>query len=103
MAQVASTAAGVAIGHTVGHAITGAFMGGNHSEQPVESSQQQPTALSPQQQQQHPLAGQDPCKYELEQFLNCAQTQSGDLSFCEGFNQVLRDCKLRSGGQQMYQ
>lgn len=101
MANVASTAAGVAIGHTVGHALTGALGigGGHHSEPaPVEQSQGQ---LGAGQQQ---MSSQDaPCKYELEQFLNCAQNQSNDLLLCDGFNQVLRECKMRYGSQPMYQ
>ena len=109
MANVASTAAGVAIGHTVGHAITGALgmNGGGHSEQPVavgEPQQQQLNDMQSQplsRQHQQPLAGQDPCRFELEQFLSCAQNQSNDLTLCDGFNQVLRECKTRYGN--MYQ
>ena len=103
MANVASTAAGVAIGHTVAHAITGGLGGGNHQPEqagPAEVQQQQ------QMQPQHygqPLAGQDPCKFELEQFISCAQSQPSDLSLCDGFNQVLRECKTRYGNNQMYQ
>lgn len=99
MAQIATTAAGVAIGHTVGHAMTGALMG-RGDQQPVESDQQQPVVGS---QYQQTSAGQEPCKFELEQFISCAQAQSNDLSFCDGFNQVLRECKLRNGGQHLYQ
>uniref|UniRef100_A0A6G1S4V8 Coiled-coil-helix-coiled-coil-helix domain-containing protein 2, mitochondrial n=1 Tax=Aceria tosichella TaxID=561515 RepID=A0A6G1S4V8_9ACAR len=101
MANIASTAAGVAIGHTVGHAITGALgMNGGHSQpEPVDA---QPGAEQPMAYQQHqPLAGQEPCKFELEQFLACAQNQSNDLTLCDGFNQVLRECKMRYGN--MYQ
>lgn len=95
MANVASTAAGVAIGHTVGHALTGALMGNNHSEAIVP----EPAATQPLQNQ--PLDNQNPCKLELEQFLSCAQNQSNDLTLCDGFNQVLRECKSRYG--HMYQ
>lgn len=105
MANVASTAAGVAIGHTVGHALTGALGiggGGNHQPEPVAAEQQTAPTMQPQHYGQ-PLAGQDPCKFELEQFIQCAQNQSSDLSLCDGFNHVLRECKTRYGGQQMYQ
>lgn len=97
LGQIASTAAGVAIGSTVGHVLTGAIMGGGKEAEPAvqqqEIQQQQPSAANRQ---------QDPCRYELEQFLSCAQNQS-DLSFCDGFNQVLRECKTRYGGERMYQ
>lgn len=100
MAQVASTAAGVAIGHTMGHALTGALgmNGGHGSSEPAQVEQQQVGMQQPYQQQQQQMQGQEPCKFELEQFINCAQTQSNDLSLCEGFNQVLKECKLRYGG-----
>jgi hypothetical protein len=99
MANVASTAAGVAIGHTVGHAITGALgMNGGHSQPEPVAADAAPQQPMMQQQHQHQ---QEPCKFELEQFLACAQSQSNDLSLCDGFNQVLRECKMRYGN--MYQ
>lgn len=95
LANVASTAAGVAIGHTIGHAITGSMMGGGSNEPAaVEQQAAQPAAM----QQHQPLAGQDPCKFELDQFLQCAK-DSGDLSYCNGFNEVLRECKMRYSSQ----
>lgn len=100
MANIASTAAGVAIGHTVGHAITGALMGGNNHSEPAVTEQGSVQPMQQQQQQQPQQAyNQEPCKFELDQFLNCSQTQN-DLSLCDGFNQVLRECKLRYGGEQ---
>jgi len=102
MAQVASTAAGVAIGHTIGHAITGSLMGGGggSSSEPA-AVEQQIAQVPPQQQHYQQIDGQNPCKFELDQFLSCAQSQQADLTLCEGFNQVLRECKTRYG--QMYQ
>ncbi|XP_053507175.1 coiled-coil-helix-coiled-coil-helix domain-containing protein 2 [Ictalurus furcatus] len=104
-AQMASTAAGVAVGsavgHTIGHAMTGGFSGGGSSEaarpdvtyqepyQPQTMYQQQPMY------QQEPVQ-QNPCTYELKQFLECAQTQS-DLKLCEGFSEVLKQCKFSNG------
>ena len=98
MGNIMSTAAGVAIGHTVGHAITGAFSGGSGSQveaAPAAVDVGQPQPVYAQQQQQ-----QTPCQYELQQFLNCSQQQP-DLSLCEGFNQMLKECKLRFNPQQM--
>lgn len=97
MANVASTAAGVAIGHTIGHAITGAFSGGSNQEPAVAEQQGQ----QPMQAQQQSLAGQDACKYELDQFLSCAK-ESYDLSLCDGFNQVLKECKMRYPADQYH-
>lgn len=101
MANIASTAAGVAIGHTVGHALTGALgIGGGHHEPAAPAEQQSGEIQQSPMQQQSTLQQQqqDPCRFELEQFLACAQNQ-GDLSLCDGFNQVLRECKTRYAGR----
>merc|ERR1711962_537867 len=98
-AQMASTAAGVAVGSTVGHvagaAITGMFSGGD--SKPAEAPQAAaPAAAAPpppqfQQQPQH-AEQQNSCGYELKQFLDCAQNQS-DITLCSGFNEALKQCK----------
>jgi len=94
MAQMAATAGGVAIGsavgHTIGHAMTGAFSGGSNQPQ---QQQAQPEQQQHQQQQQY---NQNPCFQQMQQFLECTQ-QSSDLSMCQGFNDALKDCKLRYG------
>lgn len=93
-AQMATTAAGVAVGsavgHTLGHAMTGAFSGGGSEAAAPEAAA--PAAAPMQQQQQ--LSGA--CQYELKQFLECAQNQH-DISLCDGFNQVLKECRLQHG------
>jgi hypothetical protein len=103
LGNIASTAAGVAIGHTMGHALTGAL--GMRDHAPAEPVAAEAAPLQQQQYQpQQQLAGQEPCRFELDQFLQCAQNQSGDLTLCDGFNQVLRECKMRYGGDnRMYQ
>ncbi|KAL7029136.1 hypothetical protein ACKWTF_006114 [Chironomus riparius] len=94
MANIASTAAGVAIGHTMGHAITGMFSGSGSDSQP----QQQQQSAAPIAQQPQYAASSDqqtpsgPCAWEVRQFLQCAQQQS-DLTLCDGFNEALRQCK----------
>ncbi|XP_025229618.1 coiled-coil-helix-coiled-coil-helix domain-containing protein 2-like isoform X2 [Theropithecus gelada] len=94
MAQMATTAAGVAVGsavgHTLGHAITGGFSGGSNAEPArPDITYQEPQGTQPAQQQQ-------PCFYEIKQFLECAQNQ-GDIKLCEGFNEVLKQCRLANG------
>ncbi|XP_075394356.1 coiled-coil-helix-coiled-coil-helix domain-containing protein 2 [Tenrec ecaudatus] len=98
MAQMATTAAGVAVGsavgHTLGHAITGGFGGGSGTEPArPDITYQEPQGAQPVYQQQH-LFG--PCHYEMKQFLECAQNQ-GDLKLCEGFSEVLKQCKFANG------
>lgn len=89
LGQMAATAGGVAIGsavgHTIGHALTGGFSGSNSAEAAPVAAQQ------PQQHQQQ--EGMNPCQMELKQFIDC--TQNYDLSLCEGFNEVLKQCKLQ--------
>jgi len=84
-ANMASTAAGVAvgstIGHTLGHVITGSMSGGGGNNE----AQQQPAAP-----ERNP---QNPCEYEMKQFLECAQGQS-DITLCQGFNEALKQCKM---------
>ncbi|XP_053411161.1 coiled-coil-helix-coiled-coil-helix domain-containing protein 2 [Nycticebus coucang] len=96
MAQMATTAAGVAVGsavgHTLGHAITGGFSGGRNAEPSnPDITYQEPLGSQPAQQQQV-----GPCFYEMKQFLECAQNQT-DIKLCEGFNEVLKQCKLANG------
>ncbi|XP_012723523.2 coiled-coil-helix-coiled-coil-helix domain-containing protein 2 isoform X1 [Fundulus heteroclitus] len=94
-AQMASTAAGVAVGsavgHTLGHAMTGAFSGGSS-----EAARPDVTYQEPYQQQQPAGQQQEVCSFELKQFLECAQNQS-DLKLCEGFSEVLKQCRSASG------
>ena len=37
-----------------------------------------------------------PCAAALADFVDCAQTQS-DLTFCEGFNEALKQCRMDNG------
>ncbi|KAL8594497.1 hypothetical protein ACOMHN_024942 [Nucella lapillus] len=92
-AQMATTAAGVAVGSAVGHTIGAAMMGGGGHQQPQEAPA--PAQAQPVQTQQ----AYNPCQQELQQFLDCAQGQS-DVSLCAGFNEALRQCKLQYGTQQ---
>ncbi|MBN3275835.1 CHCH2 protein, partial [Polyodon spathula] len=94
MAQMATTAAGVAVGSAVGHvvgsALTGAFSGDSSSEPAKPASMPQQPARQPAYQQQ------GPCHFEVKQFLDCATNQD-DLHLCEGFSEVLKQCKLSHG------
>ncbi|XP_071442721.1 coiled-coil-helix-coiled-coil-helix domain-containing protein 2 [Hetaerina americana] len=95
--QMAATAGGVAVGsavgHTIGHAMTGMFSGGGSSDAPAaQAPAQAPAQYAPPAQAQSQA---DPCYYATRQFLECAQQQT-DLTLCEGFNEVLRQCKLEN-------
>lgn len=56
---------------------------------------QEPYQAQPTYQQQAPQQYQA-CSYELKQFIDCAQNQ-GDLKLCEGFSEVLKQCKFANG------
>ena len=71
--------------------MTGAFSG-NSNNQPQQHQQQQPI----QQQLQPQQYNQNPCYQQLQQFLECTQG-SQDITMCQGFNDALKDCKLRYG------
>ena len=68
----------------VGGALTGAY--GNSHE----------TALAGQQPTNTMQASNNPCQFEFEQFVQCAQNQH-DITFCKGFNEVLKQCKIEHG------
>ncbi|XP_038053797.1 coiled-coil-helix-coiled-coil-helix domain-containing protein 2-like [Patiria miniata] len=103
LGQMAATAGGVAIGSAVGHTIGAAMTGGHGQQQPDVTYQEQPPMQQqqpyqqPYQQQQDSLQGGG-CRYELQQFLNCAQSQH-DITLCEGFNEALKQCKVSHGIQ----
>ncbi|KAI3354293.1 hypothetical protein L3Q82_018835, partial [Scortum barcoo] len=106
-AQMATTAAGVAVGsavgHTLGHAMTGGFSGGHSEPARPDVTYQEPYQAQPMYQQQPPSMYQQEapqqhqaCSYELKQFIECAQNQS-DLKLCEGFSEVLKQCRFANG------
>ncbi|XP_028396878.1 coiled-coil-helix-coiled-coil-helix domain-containing protein 2-like isoform X2 [Dendronephthya gigantea] len=71
-------------GHVVGGALTGGF---HDNQNAATSGQQEPTST---------IQGSNPCQFEFEQFVQCAQNQH-DITYCKGFNEVLKQCKLEHG------
>lgn len=94
LANIAQTAAGVAIGSAAGHAITGMFSGSGSSDSHAQEQHQQAPVAQHQSafDRDQTQTQQGPCAWEIKQFLQCAQQQS-DLSLCEGFNEAMRQCK----------
>jgi len=98
--QMAATAGGVAIGSTVGHVVGHALVGGgSRGGDAEEAPAQSPVSHEPQYQQQQQQ--ENPCAFEMRQFIQCAQNQT-DLTLCEGFNEALRQCKQYGSQQQQY-
>lgn len=91
--QMASTAAGVAVGSTIGHTlgagITSMF-GGSSSSAPVEQPQQQVAAS--QQQTSFQEQGRN-CDVDARSFTRCLEENSGNMQICDYYLQQLRACQ----------
>lgn len=93
-AQMASTAAGVAVGSTIGHTlgagITGMFSG---SSSDVQEQQQQPMqnydAGAAQQQQQQFRT----CETDARNFTRCLDENNGNFQICDYYLQQLKACQ----------
>ena len=71
-------------------------MGGGQA-QPDQPYQEQLPAMQqqPQYAQQQPPEG-GACAVQLQQFMDCAQSTS-DITFCNDFNEALKQCKQAYG------
>lgn len=92
-AQMASTAAGVAvgssIGHTVGAGLSSIFGGG--SSAPAEPQQQQ-QQVAPQQYAQE-QEGSRTCAADARNFTRCLDDNQGNFQVCEYYLQQLKACQ----------
>ncbi|KAI9824089.1 MAG: hypothetical protein M1832_002157 [Thelocarpon impressellum] len=93
--QMASTAAGVAVGSSIGHAIGGFFGGG--SSTPVEEAQQANAATS----QGYDGAattnqdnwGTPSCEVDARQFTKCLDENQGNMQICGWYLEQLKACQ----------
>ncbi|KAJ3043025.1 hypothetical protein HDV00_005932 [Rhizophlyctis rosea] len=94
-AQMATTAAGVAVGsavgHTLGAGLTGMFGGGSsHAPAPAESAAPQVQQYQqPQQQEQFGGA----CEPDQKAFLRCLDANQNDISACQFYLDMLKQCQ----------
>jgi len=99
-AQMATTAAGVAVGsavgHTIGAAMTGGLGGRSHESDAPQQVAQPSYPVSQAGGQQYQAPNEGPCQFEMKQFLECSQTQY-DITLCQGFNEALRQCRISNG------
>ncbi|EFW98688.1 chch domain containing protein [Grosmannia clavigera kw1407] len=90
--QMASTAAGVAIGSSVGHAIGNMFGGGSS-----EAAPQQQAAPPPQQYATSSTAQQENwgpnCSTATRSFTQCMDEQSGNMQICGWYLEQLKACQ----------
>lgn len=95
--QMASTAAGVAVGSTIGHTlgagITGLF-GGSSSSAPVEAAPQQQQVAAYQQQQTQEQAKH--CDADARNFTRCLEDNGGNMQICDYYLQQLKACQEAS-------
>ncbi|KAI0173631.1 hypothetical protein GGR52DRAFT_543828 [Hypoxylon sp. FL1284] len=82
--QMASTAAGVAVGSSIGHAVGGLFSGGGSSE-PAEAA---PPQASPQQNQWG-----NNCAGATQSFTKCMDDNSGNMQICGWYLEQLKACQ----------
>ncbi|KAK4199717.1 hypothetical protein QBC40DRAFT_281321 [Triangularia verruculosa] len=90
MAQMASTAAGVAIGSSVGHVIGGGisslFGGGS-------SAAADPVDQTAQQNSQHNQTWGNNCQGATQQFTKCMDDNSGNMQICGWYLEQLKACQ----------
>lgn len=97
--QMASTAAGVAVGSSIGHAIGSLFSGGSSSSAPAEPQQ----ASAPAQPMDSSLwqgsstanysAENGACATDIRNFRNCMDENKGDLTICGWYLDQLKACQ----------
>ncbi|RMJ09813.1 hypothetical protein BHE90_011624 [Fusarium euwallaceae] len=85
--QMASTAAGVAIGSSVGHAIGGLFSGGSSEPAPAPVQAQ----AAPQEQSYNNCAG------AAQNFTKCMDDNNGNMQICNWYLEQLKACQAAAG------
>lgn len=93
-AQMASTAAGVAVGsavgHTIGAGLTGLF-GGSSSSAPAEA--QQAAAPVAQATQTNQSEAARACDVDARNFTRCLDENNGNMQICDWYLQQLKACQ----------
>ena len=91
--QMASTAAGVAVGSTIGHTlgagITGMFSGGGNNDNVQAMDQQQQPMI--QDSTNNNTMGA--CEMDARNFTRCLEENNGDLGPCNFYLQQLKACQ----------
>ena len=93
--QMASTAAGVAVGSTMGHGLSNMLFGGGSSSQPVDSQQQQQQpAQWDQNSQQSSFNGSGVnCEVQSKDFLRCLEATNNNMDSCAFYLDQLKACQ----------
>lgn len=95
-AQMASTAAGVAVGSSIGHAVGGFFSGGGSSA-PAEAQQAPAAPAQPMDNglyQSQSSWGETPaCENDVRAFRKCMDENGGNMSICGWYLDQLKACQ----------
>ncbi|CAH7686909.1 hypothetical protein BY996DRAFT_6430968 [Phakopsora pachyrhizi] len=91
--QMASTAAGVAVGHTMGQGLSSMLFGGGSSREEAPVAAAAPVS----QQTFDGRAGPSPCEASAKDFTRCMEGTSNDFNSCSYYLDQLKAC------QQMFQ
>ncbi|KAK3330930.1 hypothetical protein B0H66DRAFT_598451 [Apodospora peruviana] len=87
LSNIASTAAGVAIGSTIGHAVSGLFGGGSSAPE-----QQSNSPVAAQQTENNSSWGNN-CAGVTQQFTKCMDDNSGNMQICGWYLEQLKACQ----------
>ncbi|KAG0284085.1 hypothetical protein BGZ96_011547 [Linnemannia gamsii] len=102
--QMASTAAGVAVGHSIGHTITSAFGMGSSSHQQVPADQQQQQSVQQQTGYGNHPTNQSPagsCDENAKAFTRCLDATNNDMSVCQFYLEQLKACQAFAAQQNL--
>ncbi|PWY98789.1 hypothetical protein BCV70DRAFT_178527 [Testicularia cyperi] len=89
--QMASTAAGVAVGSTVGHGLSNMLFGGSSSAPAEQAAPQQPQAYDNQAySQQNNVAAS--CEQQSRDFIKCLES-TNDMNSCSYYLEQLKACQ----------
>ncbi|GAA5977584.1 hypothetical protein JCM11641_006870 [Rhodosporidiobolus odoratus] len=86
--QMASTAAGVAVGSTVGHGLSSMLFGGGGSSAPAEAPAQ---PVEQQSFQQARMGGA--CDVQAKDFVSCLNGTGNDSTACQYYLDMLKQCQ----------
>ncbi|KAF2034497.1 hypothetical protein EK21DRAFT_108112 [Setomelanomma holmii] len=92
--QMASTAAGVAVGSSIGHAVGGWFSGG--SSAPADAAPQN-TDFAQQHQGTAQMQQSGACATDVNNFRKCMDENQGSLTICGWYLDQLKACQAAAG------
>ncbi|KAF5102071.1 hypothetical protein D0Z00_000531 [Geotrichum galactomycetum] len=98
-AQMATTAAGVAVGSAVGHTLgagISSMFGGSSSSAPAEPAQQAVAPAAPAQSTYNSSETSRACEVDARNFTRCLDENNGNMQICDWYLQQLKACQQAS-------